>query len=176
MILKAGIAHALLDGGDFFCRHCGKRESAGFPMAIGGKRMKALVLNGEAFAEEHERCVETHESPTRRAFRDPRVWPTGGDAGISSSTIWHVAMGGAIPWSNWYAGIPHDPDDFGRCYRLLKAFPEMRASLPRVAELFPSWVPFVREWDRLTEMFERESPSGQCPELYALMQQLRGGT
>ena len=83
-------------------------------------------------------------------------WIVGDDTGTSSKTIWAV-MVGATPR---YAGEPSDADDFGRCYRLLALLPEWRARLPEVAARYPRWVGLVREWDRLTEMFERVVAGG----------------
>jgi len=70
--------------------------------------------------------------------------------------------------------IPHDPDDFGRCYRLLELFPDWKSQLGKVAERFPKWSPFVREWDTLTTMYEAalSSKSNLATEMYEFMQQL----
>ena len=51
-------------------------------------------------------------------------------------------------------GVPRDRGDFGRCHRLLQAFPHYRERLPEVAAKYPMWVGLVREWDNLTGMFE----------------------
>lgn len=84
-------------------------------------------------------------------------WIVGHDTGTSSKTIWAVMMM-AQPED---ADVPYDPDDFGRCYRLLKLIPEWRTRLDLVAMTYPAWMALVREWDRLTEMFERViGPSG----------------
>ena len=72
--------------------------------------------------------------------------------------------------------VPHDPSDFGRCYRLLQLAPEWTARLEEVAQAYPAWEPFVREWDKLTAMYEQlivtgcELPSDSA--LYETMQQL----
>lgn len=100
----------------------------------------------------------------------PHEWIIGNDTGISSKTIWAVMMG-AVSAGGWF-GVPQDPDDFGRCYRLLKLFPEWKDRLHEVTEYFPAWTGLVREWDRLTELYEKEVPSGRCPELYAAMNPL----
>lgn len=81
----------------------------------------------------------------------PNDWILGNDMGISSRTIWAVMMGEGPP--HWH-GTPSDPDDFGRCWRLLARFPEWRRRLPEVAERHPEWSGLVREWDRLSRMYE----------------------
>lgn len=77
-------------------------------------------------------------------------WVMSRDTGTSSKTIWAV-MQMVEPD---YFGTPADPDDFGRCYRLLKLIPEWRENLRLVAYHYPAWAPLIREWDALTAMFE----------------------
>jgi len=77
-------------------------------------------------------------------------WIVSRDTGTSSKTIWSV-MTDTTPD---HADTPSDADDFGRCYRLLKLIPEWRQSLALVAQRYPRWTALVREWDRLTEMYE----------------------
>jgi len=104
---------------------------------------------------------------------NPNEWIIGGDTGISSKTIWAVMMG-SIPNnpSPFQFDTPLDPSDFGRCHRLLVLFPEWRDRLPEVAEVFPKWGPMIREWDKMTALYERDYKSGISTELYKLMQKL----
>lgn len=44
---------------------------------------------------------------------------------------------------------PHDGGDFGRCVGLLKAAPELRALLPKMAEVNRYWAALVKEWDSI---------------------------
>lgn len=103
------------------------------------------------------------------------AWIAGRDTGVSSKTIWSVMMG-VTPE---YAGEPSDPDDFGRCYRLLVLVPEWRERMPEVAAKYPVWTGLVREWDALTLLYEDEIVNGpkkkgvrMAPKLYARMQEL----
>jgi hypothetical protein len=103
------------------------------------------------------------------------AWLTGPDTGISSKTIFSVLSeryGSQARFS--CPSVPRDPSDFGRCHRLLEAMPEWRSRLPEVAAVHPEWGPLVREWDKLTEMYLEELPSGRCPKLYRKMQALIG--
>jgi hypothetical protein len=104
----------------------------------------------------------------------PLQWITGGDTGISSKTIWAVMMDAVDPHGDGFNryDVPYDPSDFGRCYRLLNHFPEWKLRLGEVAKHFPAWVGLVREWDRLTALFEEEAPNYKCPKLYAAMKPL----
>lgn len=103
----------------------------------------------------------------------PCEWIIGRDTGISSKTIWAVMMRFAhVDVGPFGFDVPHDPSDFGRCYRLLNHFPEWKARLQDVARCFPKWVPMVREWASLVELYEQGLPSERCPKLFALMQKL----
>lgn len=103
------------------------------------------------------------------------AWLLGTDTGTSSKAIFMV-LSQHTPLTLWtgkeHPAVPQDPSDFGRCYRLLQTFPSWRERLPKVAARFPEWLPLVREWDRLSRLYEEESPTGKCPKLYDLMQTL----
>ncbi len=109
----------------------------------------------------------------------PNQWILSGDTGVSSRTIWAVMMGetqasltGAAKISGCYFDVPHDPDDFGRCYRLLAHFPEWRGRIAEMGEIFPAWKPMADRWDEMESLYLQESPSGRCPRLYELMSEL----
>lgn len=97
-------------------------------------------------------------------------WLKSGDTGMSSKTIYFVLHPNSthVEWPS----VPYDPDDFGRCYRLLQKFPEWAARLSEVAVRYPEWTPMVREWAKMTALYERDLPTGMCKELYDLMTEL----
>lgn len=96
-------------------------------------------------------------------------WIAGQDTGLSSINIWAVMMG--VRTGRPYT--PADGADFGRCYRLLQIIPEWRERLPEVAAKYPTWGPMVREWDRLTEIYERDCiPTWRGHEIYAAIKEL----
>lgn len=92
------------------------------------------------------------------------AWICGCDTGTSSKTIFAV-MRGTTPD---HADIPYDPDDFGRCYRLLKLVPAWRPRLGEVAAKYPKWSGLVEHWDELTSLFEAK----EWKAMYDLMQRL----
>jgi hypothetical protein len=100
-------------------------------------------------------------------------WIVGGDTGTSSMTIWAVMTGRPMPHDDQDPDIPHDPSDFGRCYRLLESFPAWRARLAEVADAHPAWAGLVGEWAELEALYRSEHPSGRAPQLYARMKALR---
>ncbi len=103
----------------------------------------------------------------------PDAWLRGGDTGISSETIWAVMMNRS-PGARFRPDTPADPSDFGRCHRLLQAFPWMRDRLGEVAAAYPKWKPLVDAWAELEALYVEESPSGTAPKLWARMNELSG--
>lgn len=88
---------------------------------------------------------------------EPNEWIIEGEVGTSSKTIWAVMMG-IVKTPKSCGGnydTPRDPDDFSRCYKLLKLFPQWESRIDEVGVMFPKWQPFCREWDKLTKMFEQ---------------------
>jgi hypothetical protein len=111
-------------------------------------------------------------TPERR--KEALAWARGHDTGLSSKVIFTTLMG--IPWMlSFTESPPLDPDDFGRCHRLLEQFPEWRERMPEVAEKFPEWAPLVENWDQMTSLYLRDLESGTCRELYELMTKLLRG-
>lgn len=98
-------------------------------------------------------------------------WLHGFDTGTSSKTIFEVLSGRPVLGS-WNASIPYDPDDFGRCFRLLEIFPEWKNRLPEVAKKYPAWTPLVEHWAELEALYIEELPKGRAPKLYERMKAL----
>ncbi|WP_124485602.1 MULTISPECIES: hypothetical protein [unclassified Burkholderia] len=98
-------------------------------------------------------------------------WLVSHDTGLSSETMAAIALG-----TTKRRGLhaPHDPGDFGRCYRLVKAVPEVRNAFPRIAKMVKPFAGIVREWDALCEIYERDLPTGRSDELYRRIKELRG--
>jgi hypothetical protein len=144
---------------DGICKMYKKRGMTLMHMGIASALGATLVLVGKDGGKKWEAEIN--------ACGD---WLKGTDTGVSSKTIYSVLSG-----INFYlrdTDVPHDPDDFGRCYRLLKRFPGWRERMGDVAEKFPAWKPFVREWGAMTDLYEQEFPTGQAPLLYAMMQKI----
>lgn len=168
-------AHVVLDGSDFVCLNCGTRYAMKMPCPIG-----VWGAAAKQFDRDHKACTARPNKERDRVDRalDPasqmaaEEWPGAGDAGVSSATIWSVMMGRPSPLGD--TDVPHDPADFGRCYRLLKRFPKWRERLPEVAEKHPDWAPLIARWDDVEALFEKESkrPDGMARETYRLIKDL----
>lgn len=100
------------------------------------------------------------------------AWLLGPDTGVSSRTLCAVMLGQPVT-SKLGAMEPSDPDDFGRCHRLLTLIPEWRVRLGEVADAYPRWRGLVDNWDELTALYLEELPTGKAPRCYKLIQQCR---
>ena len=105
------------------------------------------------------------------------AWIAGDDTGSSSKAIWAHMMG--IEKRGAAADYPRDPDDFGRCYRLLALLPLWRLRIGEMARYGPAWAVLAGAWDELTALWEEEiGPGaerryGRAPKLYARMKELQ---
>ena len=104
-------------------------------------------------------------------------WIVGMDTGVSSQAIWARMQGVRGEW--WPGNHPHDPDDLGRCLRLLALIPEWRARLSEMAAESPSWAALVEYWDELENVWRTEGdgtwrpPMGTAmPKLYDRMREI----
>lgn len=100
-----------------------------------------------AIAEEAKR-VNVFGSIEDRALQ----WISGGDRGLSSETLWRAMMGR----EQERVSYPHDPDDFGRCARLLRLIPEWRPRISEMSALHPVWAALAQRWDEITAAMDQE--------------------
>lgn len=115
--------------------------------------------------------VDELAKPTVPATPDMGIasWLQSDDTGLSSR-----AMARAMFTSDWVrsegpgygdASVPVDADDFGRCYRFLRAVPEARdGRIVRVRDLSQQWAALVDAWPRLESLYEAKdwSAFGEC--------------
>ncbi len=101
-------------------------------------------------------------------------WLYGNDTGMSSEAIFHFMTLG-IKGGN----TPADPDDLGRCLRLLERFPEWRKRMPEMADCSPEWAAMVPHWGLLETTFLSEvgglRRSGSAPKTYDMMAAIERG-
>jgi hypothetical protein len=67
---------------------------------------------------------------------------------------------------------PADPDDFRRCYLLIKAVPQWKERLVELKSLSETWSKLVDNWDKLTEMLEEQMRTRKANGMYELMNSL----
>ena len=116
--------------------HC---ERCGEGLTLGTQRVEIMLAAWKAFSKIHSGCRETGRKEEAMMLKD---WPNSRDTGVSSATIYKVFRRIKVYDDT---DVPHDPSDFGRCYRLLTLAPQWEARLREVADAFPAWGPFVNE-------------------------------
>lgn len=106
-------------------------------------------------------------------------WIISDDVGISSKVIWAVMMG-LHPMDKC---TPSDPSDFGRCYRLLKKFPEWEERVHELGDLLdyspivngeqrPNlWQVFADNYEAMCRLYELDKDCGG-KSLYLFMKKL----
>ena len=101
-------------------------------------------------------------------------WIAGDDTGISSRAIWAVMMGAPVRRVA-FGTHPSDPDDFGRCHRLLEAVPEWRPRMGEMAAHSRVWSRLAEHWDELTQMYLRVVEGGRwnLPASRAMYQRMK---
>jgi len=118
----------------------------------------------EAIALERAQADYAHTGLSDEAIR----WLAIGEQGLSSRAMFnHITGISPRRYQPDQGGaIPHDSDDFRRCYELYCAVPEIADGLERLRSLSAHWAALVDRWDELAGLFENE-------EWAALTQQLK---
>lgn len=158
-------------------------EAQGFDLIDpgAGSALKAIlvVTNAEhkdaLHAEIKKRAHQEAEGDPSLRTQGARIlteWLRGVDTGTSSLTIAEVLSGRPGLWGSFGPSPPIDPDDLGRCIRLLDLMEGWRERLPEVAAAVPTFGPLVEHWDELEALYREEEPTGKAPKCYARMQEL----
>lgn len=126
--------------------------------------------------------AELDASARERAGGDDELaWMLGCDTGYSAMVML-IALGS----SETARGLakarlgdlrppPGDPDDLGRCIRLLDRFPAWRDLSWECLADVPGWEPLLRAWSELEALYRSEVGSGTAPRTYARMRELEAG-
>lgn len=109
-------------------------------------------------------------------------WLARGERGLSSNTLFSKLTGvDTRPqrWSSRENFHPWDPEDLGRCRKLLEACPELKSKLTLMADVSSAWAVLVEAWDELCTMMDEEAPRwreavGTTPKTYKRMCKLLG--
>ena len=101
-------------------------------------------------------------------------WTVTHHVGISSRTMWTALMGIKPTKEMFRYDIPYDSDDFSRCYDLVK-FCEVSQSedFPKILQVFPWYEPIIRNWDKLSEMYENNNFRGVNDLLWSLRKECK---
>ena len=99
-------------------------------------------------------------------------WAVSRDTGSSSKALCAHMSGGK---SEGAADYPHDPDDLGRCLRLLQLVPEWKSRIAEMAVYGAGWAGLVKIWPQIAAAMADEvgidlSRANRAPQTYRLMQ------
>jgi len=102
-------------------------------------------------------------------------WLRTGRRGSSSETMFATLHG--CNTSGCALTHPLDPNDLGRCRRLLEEVPEFQERFPLMADLSPAWHELVANWGELCQIMDEEAPhwrdgKGNAPSVYEHMGKL----
>lgn len=158
-----------------FCFNCGGDYEIPFPQPI---NMAIAMI--KQFEKDHKKCQKTWKEPEAAPdkqdtyaamFKNYQWWIQHGEHGISSKTMLnHILRSDVI--KNYSKCHPLDPDDFRRCYLLLKAVPQLRKDLHTMKSLSWQWANLVDNWDKLTELLEEQLVTKKPNGMYELMESL----
>lgn len=157
--------HVVMGNNSLRCLNCGDESFLNMSRGLSINMMLGL---SKGFSKDHARCKPTARGRERFEYTTPGGWLKSWDTGQSSLTIYGFMDSGRTI----NVSVPHDPADFGRCYRLLKVAPAWRARMWEMGAEIPAWSKLCDAWSELETLFEEESPSGECPKLYARIQEL----
>lgn len=100
-------------------------------------------------------------------------WIIHGEVGRSSKSMWAAIKGVAKDKGKGSDfDVPYDSDDFKRCLLFYRQCNLSSWHLEKIKRVFPWWRPFIDNWDKLVYLWEEESPTGRCPQLYKFIQEL----
>ncbi len=164
--------HITIRNQNLFCEHCGKEGNIPTPISI-----RVLGAYIEDFTELHKNCEKRWKQPMPSlALSIParaQFWLDKGERGISSETMFSILAEEFHP----LRGIdtfchPLDPDDFRRCYLLLKMLPEWKNALYKMKSVSPVWEKLVDNWEKLEEMLEEMMKTNKDNGMYKFMKSL----
>ena len=160
-------AHTGFRNGDLFCFNCGGKQVMPMPMEV-----SMFSAMAKQFEKNHKACPKrwTPPEPDMSKTMNQRIswWLTEGEHGTSSMWMLHAITG----HGKREYGHPHDPDDFRRCYLVLKAVPELREDFAKLAATSATWKNLVDNWDQLTAMLEEQMFTRKANGMYELMKTL----
>lgn len=92
------------------------------------------------------------------------AWLDSDDTGSSSLFMAWVMTAGELRY--WWGrktpefAYPRDPDDLGRCIRLIRAAPELEDKLHLMRDTGPHWSAVADNWQRWVAMYDDENDDG----------------
>jgi hypothetical protein len=165
-------SNTTIRNGSLFCLNCGKMEI--IPMPIEILKMTSMMND---FQKKHDGCENKWQQPmpdeNMTEEEKALFWFHYGEHGTSSMTIYSALaphpLTPMIHPTKYHH--PLDPDDFSRCYLLLKMIPEWRNKLIILKQISDVWSNIIDNWDELCEMME-DQINGKENKMYSYMKLL----
>jgi hypothetical protein len=162
--------------GDLFCFNCGESYTMNLPASV--SMVSAMMLQ---FSKDHKNCKKTWTEPVAEPenqnsniaiANNANWWRINGEHGISSKTMFNC-LNPKYPINNSRNSHPSDPDDFRRCYLLLKAVPQFKQKLGRMKPISNYWSNLVDNWDKLELMLIEQMETKKSNGMYQFMNTLK---
>ncbi|MBX3579981.1 MAG: hypothetical protein KF723_22485 [Rhizobiaceae bacterium] len=164
------------------CGNCWEIYKTPIDMGLAAKLMsRALCTACGATAkhlllakQENGILLEGRPEPDKTADIEGRAaqWRRSSDTGQSSIAIWEVMTGVPTPRTDH----PHDPDDLGRCLRLLDLIPEWKPRLNLMCGLSKYWDALVQRWPEIEASYQAKISkpvgAGNWGKTYSLMRSI----
>lgn len=162
------------------CVRC-RRQMAVMIAVSSGPRVRRAMAHGSRRYETYNICDECFWN-AQPPYVEPRVdfsesvdvrvqaWLRGDDTGLSSRALVMHLSGQSSKLPEYDRRFhPVDPADFGRCYRMLTAIPELRERLHEAKTISPTWSALIDRWDDIEALYLEELPTRMAPKTYDLM-------
>lgn len=163
--------HIAMRNESLFCLNCGGKQVLPMPLAI-----PMFSAMAEAFTKMHEDCEKTWKQPevdqSLSVIQKLQWWLANGERGMSSDAMYARISKLGTRKHNVLTNHPIDPDDFRRCYLLLKTIPEWRGEMDKMRVVSDVWDKLVGNWDKLTEMLEEQMKTKTDNGMYKFMKEL----
>ncbi len=180
-MIKTKNEHTGFRNKKMFCYNCG----GSFAMPLMPVAVTEMVETMKKFNVLHKNCKPVWKMPepdmATSIGERAQWWAINGEHGNSSETIWNIfALGSDFKFN--YESIkevvlplpkyshPCDPDDFRRCYLLLKAIPEWKLEFHKLRALSSVWEKLVDNWDTLETLLLEQMETEKTNSMYEIMQ------
>jgi len=118
----------------------------------------------------HKKCVDNFKSYFKRKKKKVVKWKDYGESSLTLLAV-HCGMDKEEP------SIPYDPSDFRRCVHLIKCLgltlQQEKELLQKTIQIYPKWIPFVKNWGKLMGLYIKEREQYSAPKLYEALLNLR---
>ncbi|ECJ3227561.1 hypothetical protein FP993_19495 [Salmonella enterica] len=125
-------------------------------------RMNTIIKAVNMICDEYSR-----EKVTASQGMGLTAWLASDDTGLSSLFMASVLSGQFASTNNY----PRDPDDLGRCIRLIEAVPELAEKISLMAQHGHQWSAVAQNWERWSHLYREGDGNALYLEMRAAFEQ-----